>query len=315
MPDLLVFLANILDLLDFLAKISKIFVDFFPRSWKNLQILAILAKNMCPTTKVLVVNQAEFFTAVFLTWTFDLELGICPQQQPPPTSQVAQDVLSQTEMIHQDVRKNAMQTYINYKAYYDKKANPSKLKEADYVYVLLLHRNWGQMGDQGTHSSLLLLHQSPTLLLQKPHQQTGMSSSLLFLLRPNSILRIMIDVANDVLHGGFTYLFTKFLFFFKVCLICLPAMTSVCIFNDTLRNDTEVFLKIRDSIYEICLNFINSNFTCYFLLSSMLSSGAGTSKEIPLNNNEVSLPAIPITLSFSFFQFSCSIKYFIQFSL
>ena len=39
-------------------------------------------------------------------------------------------------MIHQDVRKNAMQAYIKYKAYYDKKANASKLKEADYVYVL-----------------------------------------------------------------------------------------------------------------------------------------------------------------------------------
>ena len=39
-------------------------------------------------------------------------------------------------MIHQDVRKSTMQAYIKYKAYYDKKANASKLKEADYVYIL-----------------------------------------------------------------------------------------------------------------------------------------------------------------------------------
>ena len=39
-------------------------------------------------------------------------------------------------MIHQDVRKNAMQAYIKYKAYYDKKAKASKLKEADCVYDL-----------------------------------------------------------------------------------------------------------------------------------------------------------------------------------
>ena len=32
-------------------------------------------------------------------------------------------------MIRQDVRKNAMQAYIKYKAYYDKKANSPKLKE------------------------------------------------------------------------------------------------------------------------------------------------------------------------------------------
>ena len=65
-----------------------------------------------------------------------LKLRIRPQQQPIPTSQIAQDDLEQTEMIHQDVRKNTMQAYIIYKAYYDKKANTSKLKEADYVYVL-----------------------------------------------------------------------------------------------------------------------------------------------------------------------------------
>ena len=66
----------------------------------------------------------------------DLKLGIFPQQQPIPTSQIAQEILEQTEMIHQDVRKNIMQAYIKYKAYYDKKANASKLKDADYVYIL-----------------------------------------------------------------------------------------------------------------------------------------------------------------------------------
>ena len=66
----------------------------------------------------------------------DLKLGIRPQQQPISTSQIAQEVLEQTEMIHQDVRKNIMQAYIKYKAYYDKKANASKLKEADFVYIL-----------------------------------------------------------------------------------------------------------------------------------------------------------------------------------
>ena len=64
-----------------------------------------------------------------------LYLGIRPQQQPIPTSQISQDVLDQTEMIHLDVRKNAMQAHIKSKAYCDKKVNASKLKEADYVYV------------------------------------------------------------------------------------------------------------------------------------------------------------------------------------
>ena len=66
----------------------------------------------------------------------DLKVGIRPQQQPIPTSQISQDVLEQTEMIHQDVRRNTMQAYIKDRAYYEKKANASKLKEADYVCIL-----------------------------------------------------------------------------------------------------------------------------------------------------------------------------------
>ena len=87
-------------------------------------------------------------------------------------------------------------------------------------------------------------------------------------------------------------------------------MTSACILKDTLRNDNQVLLKFRDSFFEICVHLMNSNCTSYFLPSLMLSSGAGTTKKIPLNSSEVSLPAIPITLSFSFFQFSWSIKTF-----
>ena len=78
-------------------------------------------------------------------------------------------------------------------------------------------------------------------------------------------------------------------------------MKSACIFKDTLRNDTQVFLKFRDSIFENCLHLINSNCTSYFLPSSMLSSGAGTSKKIPLHESGLSVPPVPITLSFFIF--------------
>ena len=66
----------------------------------------------------------------------DLKMGIRPQKISPPDSEIAQDVLEQTEAIFQDVRRNSMQAYIKYKAYYDKKANASKLKQSDYVYIL-----------------------------------------------------------------------------------------------------------------------------------------------------------------------------------
>ena len=66
----------------------------------------------------------------------DIKMSIRPQNIPPPDSQIAQDVLEQTKTIFQDVRKNAMPAYIKYKAYYDRKANASKLKQADYVCIL-----------------------------------------------------------------------------------------------------------------------------------------------------------------------------------
>ena len=66
----------------------------------------------------------------------DLKIGVRPQKIPPPDPQIAQDVLEQTETIFRDVRKIAMQAYIKYKAYYDRKANASKLKQADYVFIL-----------------------------------------------------------------------------------------------------------------------------------------------------------------------------------
>ena len=66
----------------------------------------------------------------------DLKMGIRPEKIPPPDSQIAQEALEQTETIFRDVRKNAMQAYIKYKAYYDRKANASKLRQADYVFIL-----------------------------------------------------------------------------------------------------------------------------------------------------------------------------------
>ena len=90
-------------------------------------------------------------------------------------------------------------------------------------------------------------------------------------------------------------------FYSKVWLICLPALTSACIFKDTLRNHTQVFLKFRNSILEICLRLIKLNCTLHFLPSLMLSSGAGTSKDIPLQENGFALPAMLITLPTSIY--------------
>ena len=103
--------------------------------WHKYVKIAVLNYNTSYHTSILCEPSRVFHGRIPYN-ILDLELGIRPQQPPIPMSQIAQEVLEQTEMIHLDVRKNTMQAYIKYKAYYDKKANASKPKEADYVYIL-----------------------------------------------------------------------------------------------------------------------------------------------------------------------------------
>ena len=107
-----------------------------PRSlWLKYINIAVLNYNTSYHTSIGCEPSRVFHGRIPYN-VFALKPGIRPQQQPIPTSQIAQDVLEQTEMMHQDVRKNTMQAYIKYKASYDKEANASKLKEADYIYLL-----------------------------------------------------------------------------------------------------------------------------------------------------------------------------------
>ena len=103
--------------------------------WHKDINIAVLNYNTSYHTSIGCEPSRVFHSRIHYN-VLDLKLGIRPQQQPILTSQIAQEVLEQTEMIHQDVRKNIMQAYIKYKTYYDKIANASKLKEADYVYIL-----------------------------------------------------------------------------------------------------------------------------------------------------------------------------------
>ena len=64
-------------------------------------------------------------------------------------------------------------------------------------------------------------------------------------------------------------------------------MTSACILKDKLKNDTQMILKLKVSIFEICLPPINFSSTPYFLTSSTLSRNAGTSKETPPNEKRI----------------------------
>ena len=79
--------------------------------WQKYVSIAVLNYNTFYHTSIS-CEPSRVFHGRILYKFLDLKLGFRPQQQLIPTSQIAQDVLDQTERIHQDVRKNAMQAYI-----------------------------------------------------------------------------------------------------------------------------------------------------------------------------------------------------------
>ena len=83
--------------------------------WHKYINIAVLNYNTSYHTSIGCEPSQVFHGRIPYT-VLDLKLGIRSQQQPIPTSQIAQEVLEQTEMIHQDVRRNTMQAYIKYKA-------------------------------------------------------------------------------------------------------------------------------------------------------------------------------------------------------
>ena len=103
--------------------------------WHKYINIAILIYNTSYHTSIGCEPSRVFHEFVPYN-VLDLKMGICPQTKLTPNSQIAEDVLKHTEMIFHDVRKNTMQAYIKNKAYYQKKAIASKLKEQQYVYVL-----------------------------------------------------------------------------------------------------------------------------------------------------------------------------------
>ena len=103
--------------------------------WHNYVSIAVLNYNTSYHASI-GCEPSRVCHGRFLYNILDLKKGIRSQKIPDLDSQIAPDVLEQTEITFQDVRKTAMQTYIKYKAYYDKKANASKLKQTDYGCVL-----------------------------------------------------------------------------------------------------------------------------------------------------------------------------------
>ena len=88
-------------------------------------------------------------------------------------------------------------------------------------------------------------------------------------------------------------------------------MTSACILKDILRNHTQIFLEFK--IFFLRFVYISFNFNCTldFLPAIDAEQRRGNIKQIPLQASAVVLPAVLITLPFSFFDISYRLHQFI----
>ena len=66
----------------------------------------------------------------------DLKFGLKQNQQPNPTTDIGEEVVQKTRMMHESVSKHLLHSYIRYKQYYDKKAAAHPLVTNDYCYAL-----------------------------------------------------------------------------------------------------------------------------------------------------------------------------------
>ena len=135
------------------------------------------------------------------------------------------------------------------------------------------------------------------LLAATPSSIASSSSSLTGLppkedVGPTSF-SVELNILNNEWRGQWAIIWWIYMFIhispnylnLSLIIFYLPAMTSACISKDTLSNNTQVFLKYKIFIFEICLHLINFNFTPYFLTS--LTQERGYIKPIPPDEKRI----------------------------
>ena len=167
------------------------------------------------------------------------------------------------------------------------------LSERIPLTLFPLHQNWGQLGDQETNFSLHLLRQSPILLHLAPATGSAKGDVLPTSTFSLEFIPLLNDVAIRLLHPGFRFSFTKVPIHSISSRINLSASKDVSMhFQGNIDERYWNAPPNQFSIFDIWLHLANFNFTSYCLTSSTLISNAGTSKQIPLDENELSLLAI-----------------------
>ena len=107
----------------------------FRHNWHKLLPLAVVNHNTTYHAS-LGCELSRVFHGRIPHNILDYKLGYNPNPKYQPQTDVAEEIQRRMRILLDQTKKNIMQSYLKYKAYYDRKAKASPLETTDYCYIL-----------------------------------------------------------------------------------------------------------------------------------------------------------------------------------
>ena len=107
----------------------------FRNNWHKFLPLAVLNHN--PTYHASLRGEpTRVFHGRIPHNILDYKLGYNPNPRYTPQTDIAEAIQRRMEILNDQTKKNLIQSYLKYKAYYDRKAKAAPLTTTDYCYIL-----------------------------------------------------------------------------------------------------------------------------------------------------------------------------------
>ena len=107
----------------------------FRNNWHKYLPLAVLNHNTTYHAS-LGCEPSRVFHGRIPHNILDYKLGYNPNPRYQPQTEIAEEIHKRTKILLDQTKKNIMESYPKYKAYYDRKAKAALLETTDYSYIL-----------------------------------------------------------------------------------------------------------------------------------------------------------------------------------
>ena len=107
----------------------------FRQNWHKFLPLAVLNHNTTYHAS-LGCEPSRVFHGRIPHNILDYKLGYNPNPRYQPQTDIADEVQRRMQILLEQTKKNIMQSYLKYEAYYDRKAKAAPLETTDYCYIL-----------------------------------------------------------------------------------------------------------------------------------------------------------------------------------